>query len=94
MFSYGLTPAEQKCFLVQLKELRGNAFLNGLLPLLHGNLVKVTGKSSHEHDVHTFATRGREYKVETTDHHEPGDKVGLLFGPDDIHVMHKEEGAV
>ena len=42
----------------------------------------------------TFATQGREYKVETTDHHEPGDKVGLLFGPDDIHVMHKEEGNV
>ena len=37
----------------------------------------------------TFATQGREYKVETTSHHEPGDKVGLLFGPDDIHVMHK-----
>ena len=40
----------------------------------------------------TFATQGREYKVETTSHHEVGDKVGLLFGPDDIHVMHKEEG--
>jgi len=37
----------------------------------------------------TFATQGREYKVETTSHHEVGDKVGLLFGPDDIHVMHK-----
>ena len=42
----------------------------------------------------TFATQGREYKVETTSHHEVGDKVGLLFGPDDIHVMHKEEGSV
>ena len=37
----------------------------------------------------TFATQGREYKVETTSHHEVGDKVGLLFGSDDIHVMHK-----
>ena len=37
----------------------------------------------------TFATRGREYKVETTSLREQGDKVGLLFGPDDIHVMHK-----
>ena len=37
----------------------------------------------------TFATQGREYKVETTSRHEAGDKVGLLFGPDDIHVMHK-----
>ena len=42
----------------------------------------------------TFATQGREYKVETTSHHEVGDKVGLFFGPDDIHVMHKEEGRV
>ena len=42
----------------------------------------------------TFATQGREYKVETTSHHEAGDRVGLLFGPDDIHVMHKEEGSV
>jgi len=41
-----------------------------------------------------FATQGRDYKVETTSHHEPGDRVGLLFGPDDIHVMHKEEGSV
>jgi hypothetical protein len=38
----------------------------------------------------TFATRGREYKVETTSAHESGERVGLFFGPDDIHVMHKE----
>ncbi len=38
----------------------------------------------------TFATRGRDYKIETTAHHEVGDKVGLDFGPEDIHVMHKE----
>ena len=25
----------------------------------------------------------------STSRHEAGDKVGLLFGPDDIHVMHK-----
>ena len=37
----------------------------------------------------TFATQGREYKIETTSHHEEGDRVGLFFGPDDIHVMHK-----
>ena len=42
----------------------------------------------------TFATQGREYKVETTSAHEAGDRVGLSFGPDDIHVMHKEVGAV
>ena len=38
----------------------------------------------------TFATQGREYKVETTSRHEVGDKVGLSFGPEEIHVMHKE----
>ena len=38
----------------------------------------------------TFATQGRVYKVETTSAHEAGDRVGLSFGPDDIHVMHKE----
>ena len=38
----------------------------------------------------TFATRGREYKVETTSRLEVGDRVGLDFGPEDIHVMHKE----
>ena len=38
----------------------------------------------------TFATQGREYKVETTAHHEVGDRVGLKFGPEDLHVMHKE----
>ena len=37
----------------------------------------------------TFSTRGQIYKVETTAAKEPGDKVGLSFGPDDIHVMHK-----
>ena len=38
----------------------------------------------------TFSTRGQVYKVETTIAREAGDKVGLSFGPDDIHVMHKE----
>ena len=42
----------------------------------------------------TFATQGREYKVETTSAHETGDRVGLSFGPDDIHVMHKEVAEV
>ena len=37
----------------------------------------------------TFSTKGRVYKVETTSVREVGDKVGLSFGPDDIHVMHK-----
>ncbi len=38
----------------------------------------------------TFATRGQIYKVETTSAHQVGDRVGLLLGPDDIHVMRKE----
>ncbi len=38
----------------------------------------------------TFSTRGMIYKVETTLAHETGDRIGLSFGPDDIHVMHKE----
>ena len=37
----------------------------------------------------TFATRGRVYKVETTARLEAGDRVGLSFGPDDIHIMRK-----
>ena len=39
----------------------------------------------------TFATQGREYKVETTDRYVEGDRVGLSFGPEDIHLMRKEE---
>ncbi len=37
----------------------------------------------------TFATQGREYKVETTARLEAGDRVGLSFGPEDIHIMRK-----
>lgn len=37
----------------------------------------------------TFATQGSEYKVDTTDRTEPGDVVGLLFTPDDLHIMKK-----
>ena len=37
----------------------------------------------------TFATRGREFKVETTHCLEVGDRVGLDFGREDIHVMRK-----
>ena len=37
----------------------------------------------------TFATQGREYKIETTTVHEEGDKVGLKFDRNDIHVMSK-----
>ncbi|MBQ2041268.1 MAG: ABC transporter ATP-binding protein [Lachnospiraceae bacterium] len=37
----------------------------------------------------TFATTGREFKLRTTDYVEEGAEVGLRFGPQDIHVMHK-----
>ncbi|MFV0552419.1 MAG: ABC transporter ATP-binding protein [Anaerorhabdus sp.] len=37
----------------------------------------------------TFATKGREFKIHTTDYKEEGMKVGLDFEPEDIHVMSK-----
>ncbi len=37
----------------------------------------------------TFSTQGRELKVETTDHHVEGERVGLNWNPEDIHVMRK-----
>ena len=37
----------------------------------------------------TFKTEGYEYMVDTTDRYEVGDEVGLLFGPEDIHIMKK-----
>lgn len=38
----------------------------------------------------TFSTKGYEYKVSTTDRTEPGDVVGLMFEPEDLHIMRKE----
>ncbi len=37
----------------------------------------------------TFSTQGRELKIETTDKHEVGERVGLQWSPEDIHVMKK-----
>ena len=37
----------------------------------------------------TFATKGREFKIHTTDYIEEGTKVGLTFNKEDIHVMSK-----
>lgn len=37
----------------------------------------------------TFRTVGREFKIHTTDYSEEGQKVGLTFFPEDIHVMSK-----
>ncbi len=39
----------------------------------------------------TVETQNRSYIIHTTDYHEPGLKVGLTFGPEDIHVMYKTE---
>ena len=36
-----------------------------------------------------FATKGYEYKIDTTDKFEVGDEVGLTFQPEDIHIMSK-----
>ena len=38
----------------------------------------------------TFSTKGYEYKVSTTHAFEEGEQVGLVFRPEDIHVMKKE----
>lgn len=37
----------------------------------------------------TFSTQGRELKIETTDRIEEGERVGLVWNPEDIHVMRK-----
>ena len=39
----------------------------------------------------TVEAQNRSYIIHTTDYHEPGLKVGLTFGPEDIHVMYKTE---
>ncbi len=38
----------------------------------------------------TFKTSGYRYKVDTTDKTEVGQQVGLMFTPEDIHIMRKE----
>jgi len=38
----------------------------------------------------TFATEGYQYRVSTTKQYENGKEVGLIFAPEDIHVMDKE----
>jgi spermidine/putrescine transport system ATP-binding protein len=37
----------------------------------------------------TFSTEGRELKIETTNKIEEGQRIGLQFDPEDIHVMRK-----
>ncbi len=38
----------------------------------------------------TFATEGHEYMVDTTDKFQVDDEVGLMFYPEDIHIMSKK----
>ncbi|MBR2809205.1 MAG: hypothetical protein IKE33_03130 [Erysipelotrichaceae bacterium] len=37
----------------------------------------------------TFSTKGRVYKINTTEKYEEGEEVSLSFRPDAIHVMKK-----
>jgi spermidine/putrescine transport system ATP-binding protein len=37
----------------------------------------------------TFSTQGRELKIETTDPQEEGQRIGLKWNPEDLHVMRK-----
>ncbi len=37
----------------------------------------------------TFSTQGRELKIETTDKIAVGERIGLLWNPEDIHVMRR-----
>lgn len=39
----------------------------------------------------TFATKGYEYKIDTTDKHDVGEEVGLTFMPEDIHIMSRAQ---
>lgn len=40
----------------------------------------------------TFKTEGYQYTIDTTDKSEVGDEVGLMFYPEDIHIMSKSGG--
>ena len=54
---------------------------------LTGTVTSVTFKGVHYEIM--VETEMRTYMVQTTDYAEPGRKVGLSFGPEDIHVMCK-----
>ena len=53
---------------------------------LHGKVESVVFKGVHYEIL--VKTDIRTYKIHTTDYFEPGLDVGLLFGPEDIHVMY------
>ena len=52
-----------------------------------GTVRNITFKGVHYEIM--VETEKRTYMVQTTDYAEPGRKVGLSFGPEDIHVMWK-----
>ena len=52
-----------------------------------GTVRNITFKGVHYEIM--VETDKRTYMVQTTDYAEPGRKVGLSFGPEDIHVMWK-----
>lgn len=54
---------------------------------LKGVVKSIIFKGVH-HEI-LVETDKREYLIHTTDYFEPGLKVGLKFGPDDIHVMYR-----
>lgn len=56
---------------------------------IQGSIRSVVFKGVHYEIV--VETDMRNYLIHTTDYFEVGRKVGLRFGPDDIHVMYKME---
>ncbi|MBQ9065707.1 MAG: ABC transporter ATP-binding protein [Blautia sp.] len=52
-----------------------------------GTVRNITFKGVHYEII--IDTDKRTYMVQTTDYAEPGRKVGLTFGPEDVHVMWK-----
>lgn len=54
---------------------------------LKGTVKSIVFKGVH-HEI-VVETEHREYLINTTDYFEQGLKVGLKFGPDDIHVMYR-----
>ena len=56
---------------------------------LKGIVKSIIFKGVH-HEI-VVETDARDYLIHTTDYFEPGLKVGLQFGPDDIHVMYPME---
>jgi spermidine/putrescine transport system ATP-binding protein len=56
---------------------------------LTGTVKSVVFRGVH-HEI-VVGTDKRDYLIHTTDYYEPGLKVGLTFGPDEIHVMYPME---